>query len=47
MKVGRLPGNYFFFNLDFRKMSAVRKSRGRGLMLVRFFMSVLHSRHIT
>lgn len=49
MKVGRLPGNYFFFNLDFRKMSAVRKSKegGGGLMLVRFFMSVLHSRHIT
>lgn len=29
MKVGRLPGN-FFFNLDFRKMSAVRKSKGGG-----------------
>lgn len=30
MKVGRLPGNYFFFDLDFRKMSAIRKSRGGG-----------------
>lgn len=26
--MGRLPGNYFFFHLDFRKMSAVRKSKG-------------------
>lgn len=31
MKVGRLPGNNFFFNLDFRKMSAVRKSKGGGV----------------
>lgn len=30
MKVGRLSGNYFFLNLDFRKMSAVRKSKGGG-----------------
>lgn len=35
--MGRLPGNYFFFDLDFRKMSAIRKSRGGGVDAAEIF----------